>query len=381
MNSPKLTILIPCLLQGGTERQTLTMAAVLQSLNYSVNLLCYFEYNEIIVGEFESSRIAVRLLNLNRGISAISFIKKLKKEIRLNSPDIIHVQYMAPGALPIIAARLSGVRRVYATVHQPFTNTHGKRARFLLNSASYLTQKFITVSQNAEQSWFGSSTLFDETRPVRDQPRHFTIHNAIDIEKIKDIVSKVDEMQLKHELNIPVDLKVIGSVARLRCEKGIDLLLAAFKQLLYDGTEAHLIIVGTGPDELKLKDAAESFGLNNNVTFYGEATWEKAVQLMSIMDIVVVPSRFEGFGLTAAEAMAVGKPVIASETSGLKEIIIDGETGLAFKTGNSNDLAEKIKILLQQPDLCEELAINGLKRAEEYFSIEVFRQKLNSLYS
>ncbi|MZP56679.1 MAG: glycosyltransferase [Bacteroidales bacterium] len=357
------------------------MAAVLQSLNYSVNLLCYFEYNEIIVGEFESSGIAVRLLNLNRGISAISFIKKLKKEIRLNSPDIIHVQYMAPGALPIIAARLSGVRRVYATVHQPFTNTHGKRARFLLNSASYLTQKFITVSQNAEQSWFGSSTLFDETRPVRDQPRHFTIHNAIDIEKIKDIVSKVDEMQLKHELNIPVDLKVIGSVARLRCEKGIDLLLAAFKQLLYDGTEAHLIIVGTGPDELKLKDAAESFGLNNNVTFYGEATWEKAVQLMSIMDIVVVPSRFEGFGLTAAEAMAVGKPVIASETSGLKEIIIDGETGLAFKTGNSNDLAEKIKILLQQPDLCEELAINGLKRAEEYFSIEVFRQKLNSLYS
>ena len=99
------------------------------------------------------------------------------------------------------------------------------------------------------------------------------------------------------------------------------------------------------------------------------------MQLMSIMDIVVVPSRFEGFGLTAAEAMAVGKPVIASETSGLKEIIIDGETGLAFKTGNSNDLAEKIKILLQQPDLCEELAINGLKRAEEYFSIEVFRQK------
>jgi len=356
------------------------MAAVLQSLNYSVNLLCYFEYNEIIVGEFESSGIAVRLLNLNRGISAISFIKKLKKEIRLNSPDIIHVQYMAPGALPIIAARLSGVRRVYATVHQPFTNTHGKRARFLLNSASYLTQKFITVSQNAEQSWFGSSTLFDETRPVRDQPRHFTIHNAIDIEKIKDIVSKVDEMQLKHELNIPVDLKVIGSVARLRCEKGIDLLLAAFKQLLYDGTEAHLIIVGTGPDELKLKDAAESFGLNNNVTFYGEATWEKAVQLMSIMDIVVVPSRFEGFGLTAAEAMAAGKAVVASDTTGLKEIIDDGETGILFPVDDIITLICELQKLITDPDLRQRFGSAGEKRITEHFSLEIFTEKIKGLY-
>ena len=85
-----------------------------------------------------------------------------------------------------------------------------------------------------------------------------------------------------------------------------------------------------GPDEKKLKDTVQTYGLISSVTFYGEAEWERAMQLMSLMDIVVVPSRFEGFGLTAAEAMAMGKPVVASDTSGLKEVVINDETGILF---------------------------------------------------
>ena len=129
-------------------------------------------------------------------------------------------------------------------------------------------------------------------------------------------------MTLKCELAIPAGIPVIGAVSRLRHEKGIDLLLEAFTFLIRSGEKAHLLLVGSGPDEKKLKDTIQTYELNSSVTFYGEAEWERAMQLMAIMDIVVVPSRFEGFGLTAAEAMAAGKPVIASDTSGLKEVVI-----------------------------------------------------------
>ena len=78
-----------------------------------------------MVEEFQTTGADVILLDMNRNSGSWAVIKRLRKEIRQINPDVVHVQYMAPGALPIIAARLAGVKRVFATVHQPYTNSHG----------------------------------------------------------------------------------------------------------------------------------------------------------------------------------------------------------------------------------------------------------------
>ncbi len=360
--------------------QTLSLVKVLQSFGYMVFLICYFEHEESMVFEFQNSGAKVILLDWNRKTGSFKFILRLRKEIRSIRPDVVHVQYMAPGALPIISARLAGVKTVFATVHQPYTKSHGRFAKLILRITSSITTRFLTVSQNVEKSWFGSSSLFDENKPLKSQCQHFTIYNSIDTEKIQRIVKRTDVESLKKEIGIPSKSLLIGAVSRLRYEKGIDLLIEAFKMLIAYSIDLNLLIVGSGQDEENLKNKAYSSDISDKVIFYGEMDWDKAMQLISIMDIVVVPSRFEGFGLSAAEAMAAGKPVIASESYGLKEVVINNETGLTFHVNNSEHLANKLKLLISNRELCRQYGNAGLKRVKTIFDIEVFQKKIGFLY-
>ena len=112
--------------------QTLHLVSVLVSSGYQVTTLCYFEYDTDIVKQFKNIGSQVELLQWNRTISAWQFIFRLKRILKNSTPSLVHVQYMAPGALPIIAARLAGIKKILTTVHQPFTTNHGVLAKFLL---------------------------------------------------------------------------------------------------------------------------------------------------------------------------------------------------------------------------------------------------------
>jgi len=377
----KVLIAIPCLKRGGTEMQTLNLSQALLSCGHEVEIICYFEYDNSMVQEFKKSGAMVTLLNLNRNLGYLQFIKRLQNEIRFIKPYVVHIQYMAPGALPIIASRLAGVKRIFATVHQPCTQSHRKFSKLILRIASLLCTRFIAVSVNAEKSWFGNGQLFDEKKPVKLQSHHFTIYNSVDVKKIQKISSAVNSENLKRELAIQSVIPIIGVVSRLRHEKGIDLLIDAFRLLRQSNDYTHLLVVGTGPDEAKLKEMVHKNNLNSHVTFYGEADWEKAMQLMAIMDVVVVPSRFEGFGLTAAEAMAAGKPVVASDVFVLKEVVIHNKTGFLFPIENSALLHEHLKRLCNDQNMRQMLGDNGQKRADIVFGMDLFRRKVSALYN
>jgi len=361
--------------------QTLSLALALNSYGFDVTVISYFEFDDYIVGKFLSTCSHIELLNLDRRIAPMKLVGILIKKIRSINADIVHIQYMAPGALPIIAARLAGVKHIFATVHQPYTKSHGWLAKVILRMASLLTSKFIAVSQNAEYSWFGASYLFNEIITLQKPPRHFTIYNSVDTKLIERTIEAVNVKDLRKGLAISEGTQVIGAISRLQNEKGIDILVEAFNLLVREGSEAHLLVVGSGPDEKMLKKSVHGYGLDDRVTFYGEAKWPTAMELMILMDVVVVPSRFEGFGLTAAEAMAAGKPVVASDTTGLKEVIVDGETGVLFPVGDSLSLMQSLKLLVNNPELCNHLGYAGRKRVREHFSSEVFTSNILALYS
>lgn len=368
-------------MRGGTEMQTLNLVRVLIGAGHSVSTLCYFEYDPMVVAEYEQGGCTVELINLQRTIRTWKLISLLRGKIRRLKPDVMHVQYMAPGAIPILAARLAGVKKVLATAHHPYTKSHGKVAKLLLRFSALLCTRFIVVSQNAEKSWFGSGSLYNETLSLKKQARHFTIYNAVDVAQLQKTGKQTAVIQLKEKLGIDPNHMLIGVVSRLRHEKGIDILVNAFAWAIKVYPAIHLLIVGTGPDEKKLKEQTVENGIDKNCTFYGKAGWETAMQLMTLMDVVVVPSRFEGFGLTAAEAMAMGKPVIASDVFGLSEVVSDGQTGLLFPSEDTRALTNCIVSLCNDLNLRSTLGANGLIKAEKMFDIAVFNQKTIHLYN
>lgn len=359
--------------------QTFNLAKTLLKLNFETEILCYFENETSIVRTFHDNGVPTRLLNLDRGISILKFLNILIKEIKLTKPDIIHVQYMAPGALPIIAAKIAGVKIIYATVHQPCTKEHGRLAKVILNFASLFTTKFFAVSQNAEKSWFGNSSLFNEKNLKTDQSKHFTIYNAIDIDKINEISNSTNKEQIRSDYSLP-DKFIIGSVSRLRFEKGIDILIEAFNLMIKNNIDAFLVIVGSGPEEESLQLLVNKYCLSEKVKFIGTQDWNRAMQILSIMNIVVIPSRFEGFGLTAVEAMAFGKPVIASNSYGLKEIVEHNETGLLFQVADSMELNNAIMHLINNQSLQYKFG-EAAKSSCIKFSLHGFEEKIYSLYN
>jgi len=374
---PHVLIAIPILLLGGTEIQTLNLVRVLRSAGYRVSVCCYYERDDAVVDMFRQAGADVLLMGLRREQGAWVLIRELRKLIRGLRPDIIHVQYVAPGLLPVLAARLAGVRRLLATVHAP-GRTVGLRARVFVRIASRLCRIFFCVSQSAERSWFGDSQVFDAAQS-NGHRRHYTLYNAVDVDRIAMLADGVDHAAVRRCLGLG-DGPVVGIVARLRSEKGHAILLDAMAEVVRELPEARLLAVGDGPDRDSLQEQARRLGIEGSVVWAGAKTQDEAFALYGVMDVVAVPSLFEGFGLSAAEAMAAGKPVVAAAADGLAEVVQDKVTGGVVPISDSKALTTGIAGLLSNPVLAKALGQAGRRRVAIEFSIARFAESTLAAY-
>lgn len=383
MGQPHVIICIPVLVIGGTEIQTLTLAKVLMSANYRVTVCCYYEYDELMVSQFEEIGVKVIFLKLNRKSSKetiFKLIQLLKAMIGLfkkEHPDIVHVQYMAPGFIPIFASRLSGIPTIFATVHHP-GRLYGKKERSLLRLASRLCSAFFCVSRSTEESWFGNSHVFDPQKP--NTPRkHHTIYNAVDIDLYDKTIGSLDRSNLKKKLNIK-GMKTVGIVSRLRKEQGHAILLEAMKIVIDKNNKAVLLAVGDGPDRKNLKLKSVRLGISDHILWLGRKTKQELIELYGIIDVLAVPSFYEGFGLVAAEAMAASVPVVASDIDALREVVDHGTTGYLFEPGDKHALSKYLTELLDKPSKAKKMGKKGRQRVENNFSMNRFALSVVSAY-
>jgi glycosyltransferase involved in cell wall biosynthesis len=129
--------------------------------------------------------------------------------------------------------------------------------------------------------------------------------------------------------------------------------------------EAKLFIAGKGRDEKKLRASAEEPGLSRKVELVGYADAEEKMSLLTGTNLLIVPSRYEGQGIVVLEAAACGKPVIVSDIPEL-QYAVDAGFGISFKTGDSKDLAQKIKFLLENEQLRREMGQKAREYARDY---------------
>lgn len=362
MENNTVLIGIPCLMVGGTEVQTLRLVEALVDGGYRVVVVCYFEHNPEVVGQYKQAGAEVCLLSPEgkrpQGtIAQVRFLfKGLREVVRKYRPEVAHVQYMAPGALPIVALRLLGVRTILATVHTMadiYRNT--RLVRFLQR---HLLQVFTCITLTAEKSFFGSSQLYSPTLPLK-RHNHFTIYNCLKDPK---------------GLNDPKDSKGpnrlrIGFVSRLERIKGADLVVPAYAALLQEIPSATLSIVGSGSQlPLMCRQAAEL--PEGSVEFAGSMPSHELPSFYRRIDVLWMPSRSEGFGLTAVEAIAEGCPVVAARTGGLPELLKDER--LLCLPESPTSLAQTTIALLRNPVPLPDITP---------YSFAIYKENILSLYS
>lgn len=279
--------------------------------------------------------------------------------------DLVHLHGYSAGNFGRIAARKKGILNI---VHEHAVlkiRPHQYIVDFLLRKH---TDAAVTVSQAVKEFVIRG----------RNIPSHkiHVIGNGIKLEAFKKC-GATENQNLRSALKIPENRRIVGTVTRLRSEKGVAVFIEAMPKIIAAFPDVFFLIVGDGPLRSQLEHLAEGLGLSKHLKFLGFRS--DILALLSIFDIHVLSSLMEGFCLSLVEAMAVGNAIVASKVGGMREILEDEKTGLFVPPNNVEALSEKVLFLLENTNEASRLSQSAV-RSSRKFCIQSSTDSLNQLY-
>lgn len=373
---------------GGSAQNTLRSCIGLSGNKYKILLVHGLSYESNM--KATERRIVSRDVELakKRGVHAIplaplirridpiqdffAFLSLLKLMI-LERPDAVHTHSSKAGLLGRWAAWLT---RVPVIIHTPhghvfhghFSKITSKVFLFIEKVTDLITDRTIALTKGEQSDYLNLS--------VTKKPKLAIIHSGVDVNKF--IFPDIDIREKRRSLGVKQEDIVVGTVGWLLPIKGPVYLLKAMQQVWQTHPNIKLVFVGKGELELNLKSMAREVGAQDKVLFPG---WRDDVhEIMQVFDIFVLPSLNEGMGRVIVEAMAAEKPVVASNTGGIPDLVLDGKTGYLVEPGDSEGLAVAIGKLIENPELRQKMGQAGRKRCH-LFSEELMVEKLDALYT
>jgi glycogen(starch) synthase len=179
---------------------------------------------------------------------------------------------------------------------------------------------------------------------------------------------------------LPTETPRLLCLGRLSPEKGFDVAVTAFASLANRFPHAHLVIVGEGPERIRLERQISELGLTHRVELTGGVLPDQVPALLNTVTAVLLPSRQESFGLVALEAALMARPVVATRVGGLPEVVVHKQTGLLVENENSEALAEAVAALLTHPTTAAQMGQSARLRAHQVFSWEQHVNAYDALY-
>lgn len=301
-------------------------------------------------------------------------LRKLTRRFREQKPDLVHTHSGKAGVLGRLAAARAGVPVIVHTIHGPsFGPFQGRLANWVFRQAELraarVTTHFVTVADAMRDQYLAAGI---------GRPEQYTrIFSGFPLQPFLD--AKNDPaLRARYGLQ-PGDL-VIGKIARLFELKGHDALFTIAPQLVQACPRIKFLLVGDGPCRNRLEQMARTSGLQNRFIFTGLVSPSEIPALLGIMDLLVHLSEREGLPRALPQALAAGKPIVAFDCDGAREVCRDGETGFLVRLGHLNALAERLLLLARDEPLRAQLARQGREFVREHFAVEQMVEKLHRLY-
>ena len=317
-----------------------------------------------------SNRYLLRRINPFYDLLALfSLYRLFAKE----KPTIVHTHTSKAGFLGRVAAKGAGIPIIIHTPHgHVFFGYFGafktKIFIFLERLASRITDKIVALTHGEKEDY-----LFFK---IADKEKFVVINSGIELEKFKELPFPLKQ-DFKKELGIPQNALIVGTVGRLVPVKGLKFLIEAAREIISRYPNTFFVFTGDGYLRRDLEKRASDLGIKENVVFLG---WRNdAAKIISVTDIFVLPSLNEGMGKVLAEAMALGKPIVASNVGGIPDLVIHGKNGFLVPSKNSRELAKYIQILLEDKEKREKMGREGREMAGN-FSHEIMIKKISRLY-
>lgn len=291
---------------------------------------------------------------------------RLSRWMREERIDIVHTHLFLGGLIGRVAALLA---RVPAVIHTEHNTYYWKRFYHvgIDRILAKFTEKIIAVSQAVQDFTLKQEGI---------SPDKFTvIYNGIDYERFDIGIGKD---RIREEFKIPLGAPLVGSIGRLVPQKGFKNLLLAAAKVLEEIPETKFLIVGDGPERRNLEVEACRLGISEDIIFTGFR--RDIPQILSTVDLFVLASLWEGMGLVLLEAMAAGRPVVATAVGPIPEIIEDKITGVLTPPSDPDSLALAIISLLKDRGRTDRMGEIGRSRVRERFGIKRMAEKIEGLY-
>ncbi len=318
-----------------------------------------------LIVEAKKSGIATEVIYLKWrfGICAVFRLRKLLREHNI---DILHCHGYKADVIGFLTSKLTKVRLV-STYHGWWPDTLKlKFYDFIDTSILKFFDRVVAVS----------SQIYGNLVKRKINPSKLeVIQNGIDVSHFD---MKAEREGVRKELGIKKEDFVIGSVGRLSSEKGITYLLEAASKIKVKKRDVSFVIVGEGDVKNNLIDYAKELNISDKVIFTGYR--EDVDKIFSVLDVFVMPSLTEGLPLALLEAMAAGKPVVASNVGGIPTVIEHGKTGILVESRNVAEIEKAILNLVNDRHYSDALAENARKFVENNFSITATTKRYEELY-
>lgn len=347
---PETAILITELNAGGAEQVVFDLATGMQHTRPVVLAL---DGRGVFADRLRHAKVEVHDLGA-RSCRDLSVLFRLRRWLRERRPNLLHTHLLHATVLGRLAAWGTGIP-VLSTCH--IVERRPRAWHFVLNRwTARLGVGEVCVSEAVRRFQIEKTRL--------PAPFFHVIHNGIDLARFHTPAEKADACRIRSRaaLGLEPDAFWFGFLGRFTPQKGADILLQAMGDPGL--TEACLVLGGYGEEEEALREQATGLGLAERIRFAGYQA--NPADFFRACDAVVMPSRWEGFGLVAVEALAAGCPLVATRVDALPEILDEGKTALLVVPEDPDSLAEAMRRVLGDAELRARLSCAGRRRAADF---------------
>jgi len=298
----------------------------------------------------------------SRLLEGLPILARLRRELLSFGPDLVHAHLFKTAVLTRLSVILTGIP-VVVTLHR----LEYPRAEPLIERILQRSTAAYVVDSRAVRDLLAGWGIREEKVSV--------IPNAVDP---SELALPGDRERIRREMEIPPGAHLIGVIAHLFPEKGHEFLLEAFARASFPRGRVFLLIVGSGPQRDRLEWLAGSFEIRSSVRFTGNRA--DLNDILAALDLCVLPSRWEGFGIVLAEALYKKIPVVTTRGSGTEEIVEEGVTGALVDFGDVEALAAALHRGLFDLPWREKTAALGREKVLREFTLETLGSRYEELY-
>ncbi|MCK5255586.1 MAG: glycosyltransferase [Deltaproteobacteria bacterium] len=354
---------------GGAEKILYYTATGLDYNKYDISV-CSLKNKGEIARALEKQGIEVYCLHMEGRERFLGWLSSIIALIRLFPylirirPTIIHSFLFRANILARIAGYLTGVPIVISSVR--VMGGEKKYFHYVEMITSFMVDHYVTVSESVKRYIIDKSKISAEKISV--------IYNGVNIKSQDDSHKQNVRMPFK----IEDEDRILMTVGRLHEQKGHYYLVQAVSRVQKEFPKVKLLVTGEGEEENNLKKLVKSLDLMNEVIFAGLSS--DMERILPMAELFILPSLWEGLPNALLEAMAAGKPVVATKVGGIPEIVVHGETGMLIPPGDTDALTAAILDLLQNRLKAKDMGEAGRIRAGKRFSIYKMIEKTENLY-